>query len=52
MDSYYIFIVSGQGVKVAVFDTGLAAQHAHFRNIIERTDWTNEHTSDDGIENC
>ncbi|MFH4973379.1 hypothetical protein AB6A40_000088 [Gnathostoma spinigerum] len=37
----------GQGVKVAVFDTGLARRHSHFRQIIERTDWTNEKTADD-----
>jgi membrane-bound transcription factor site-1 protease len=31
-----------------VFDTGLAADHPHFRQIAERTDWTNEQTADDG----
>uniref|UniRef100_A0A0N5CK37 Peptidase_S8 domain-containing protein n=1 Tax=Thelazia callipaeda TaxID=103827 RepID=A0A0N5CK37_THECL len=39
----------GKGVKVAVFDTGLNENHPHFRNIIERTDWTNEQTADDGL---
>ncbi|VDK51699.1 unnamed protein product [Anisakis simplex] len=39
----------GQGVKVAVFDTGLFEHHPHFRNIVERTDWTNEQTADDGL---
>ncbi|EFO21098.2 hypothetical protein LOAG_07390 [Loa loa] len=39
----------GQGVKVAVFDTGLGKHHPHFRQIIERTDWTNEKTADDGL---
>lgn len=40
---------SGQGVKVGVFDTGLAEHHPHFKNLVERTDWTNERTADDGI---
>ncbi|VDO51631.1 unnamed protein product, partial [Onchocerca flexuosa] len=39
----------GQGVKVAVFDTGLGEHHPHFRQIVERTDWTNEQTADDGL---
>uniref|UniRef100_A0A1I8EJ84 Peptidase_S8 domain-containing protein n=1 Tax=Wuchereria bancrofti TaxID=6293 RepID=A0A1I8EJ84_WUCBA len=39
----------GQGVKVAVFDTGLGKHHPHFRQIVERTDWTNEKTVDDGL---
>ncbi|KHN76164.1 Membrane-bound transcription factor site-1 protease [Toxocara canis] len=39
----------GQGVKVAVFDTGLSQHHPHFRQIVERTDWTNEQTADDGL---
>lgn len=43
-----LLIISGQGVKVAVFDTGLAKHHPHFQNIAELTDWTNEETVDDG----
>uniref|UniRef100_A0A915B2A3 Peptidase S8/S53 domain-containing protein n=2 Tax=Parascaris univalens TaxID=6257 RepID=A0A915B2A3_PARUN len=39
----------GQGVKVAVFDTGLSERHPHFRQIVERTDWTNEQTANDGL---
>nr|XP_002122807.1 membrane-bound transcription factor site-1 protease [Ciona intestinalis] len=39
----------GQGVKVAIFDTGLPAKHPHFKNVIERSDWTDEETSDDGL---
>ena len=38
----------GKGVRVAVFDTGLADSHPHFRNIKDRTNWTNEHTLLDG----
>ena len=38
---------SGKGVKVAIFDTGLSKYHSHFKNVMERTDWTNEHTLDD-----
>lgn len=41
---------SGSGVKVAVFDTGLSEKHPHFRNVKERTNWTNEKTLDDGEE--
>lgn len=40
--------LTGQGVKVAVFDTGLSEHHPHFRQIVERTDWTNEQTANDG----
>ena len=40
---------TGQQVRVGVFDTGLDAQHPHFRNIVERTDWTDEGTLDDGL---
>ncbi|CAM6085532.1 unnamed protein product [Calypogeia fissa] len=29
-------------VKMAVFDTGVRADHPHFRNIKKRTNWTNE----------
>lgn len=45
---FYIFL-TGTGVKVAVFDTGLAKTHPHFKKIKERTDWTNEKTLDDGL---
>ncbi|KAK6630577.1 Membrane-bound transcription factor site-1 protease [Polyplax serrata] len=41
--------ISGHGVKVAVFDTGLAKTHPHFKKIKERTNWTNEKTLDDGL---
>ena len=40
---------TGQGVKVAVFDTGLPPSHPHFRNVKDRTNWTNEKTLDDGL---
>lgn len=39
----------GNGVKVAIFDTGLSLTHPHFRNVEERTDWTNESTLDDTV---
>lgn len=39
----------GAGVKVAVFDTGLAKTHPHFRKIRERSNWTNEKTFEDGL---
>uniref|UniRef100_A0A8C9VRP1 Membrane-bound transcription factor site-1 protease n=1 Tax=Scleropages formosus TaxID=113540 RepID=A0A8C9VRP1_SCLFO len=40
---------TGLGVKVAVFDTGLSEKHPHFKNVKERTNWTNEKTLDDGL---
>lgn len=39
----------GQGVKVAVFDTGIPETHSHFHNVKERTDWTGEKTAEDGL---
>ena len=57
--------VTGAGVRVAVFDTGLSKSHPHFKrikvkNIVhpdgslfvfcqERTNWTNEKTLEDGL---
>jgi len=37
-------------VRVAIFDTGLAQDHPHFKKgrIKDRTNWTNEKTLDDG----
>lgn len=42
---------TGEGVKVAVFDTGLAQDHPHFKSgrVKDRTNWTNEKTLDDGL---
>lgn len=34
---------------MAVFDTGLRRKHPHFRKVVERTNWTSEHTLDDGL---
>ena len=39
----------GEGVNVAVFDTGIAAEHGHFEHIDERTNWTDEDQLHDGI---
>ncbi|WAR11340.1 MBTP1-like protein, partial [Mya arenaria] len=41
----------GSGVRVAVFDTGLAEDHPHFKpgRIKDRTNWTHEKTLDDGL---
>lgn len=41
--------ITGKGIKVAVFDTGLSKTHPHFKKIKERTNWTNEKTLDDGL---
>lgn len=46
------FTVTGAGVRVAVFDTGLSEKHPHFKNVKERTNWTNERTLDDGELLC
>uniref|UniRef100_A0A5F8H9C3 Membrane-bound transcription factor site-1 protease n=1 Tax=Monodelphis domestica TaxID=13616 RepID=A0A5F8H9C3_MONDO len=40
---------TGASVRVAVFDTGLSEKHPHFKNVKERTNWTNERTLDDGL---
>ncbi len=42
---------SGKGVKVAIFDTGLAEDHPHFKKgrLKDRTNWTTEKTLDDGL---
>eukprot|EP00050_Salpingoeca_kvevrii_P008782 m.305085 g.305085 ORF g.305085 m.305085 type:complete len:1053 (+) comp17496_c0_seq1:79-3237(+) len=40
---------SGAGVSVAIFDTGLAENHPHFRHIEERINWTDEDTLEDEI---
>ena len=41
--------VTGAGVKVAIFDTGLSKTHPHFKKIRERTNWTNEKTLNDEL---
>lgn len=41
--------ITGKGIKVAVFDTGLSKKHPHFKNVKERTNWTNEKSLDDGV---
>uniref|UniRef100_A0A0E0DXF0 Uncharacterized protein n=1 Tax=Oryza meridionalis TaxID=40149 RepID=A0A0E0DXF0_9ORYZ len=40
---------TGRKVKMAIFDTGIRADHPHFRNIKERTNWTNEDTLNDNL---
>ena len=41
--------VTGAGIKVAVFDTGVYQDHPHFRNVEERLNWTDEPSLDDGV---
>jgi membrane-bound transcription factor site-1 protease len=48
-DFFWDKLYSGQGVKVAVFDTGLSSSHPHFLNVVERTDWTDEGTLEDYV---
>ncbi|XP_065848954.1 subtilisin-like protease SBT6.1 isoform X2 [Euphorbia lathyris] len=40
---------TGVKVKMAIFDTGIRSDHPHFRNIKERTNWTNEDTLNDNL---
>lgn len=42
---------SGQGVRVAIFDTGLSEDHPHFKRgrIKDRTNWTEEKSKNDGL---
>jgi len=48
-DALWRMGITGKDVKVAIFDTGLAATHPHFKNIKERINWTNENTREDGL---
>ncbi|XP_053212720.1 membrane-bound transcription factor site-1 protease-like [Panonychus citri] len=48
-DQLWAMGITGTGVKVAVFDTGLPKNHPHFKKVKERTNWTNEKTFDDGL---
>ena len=40
---------SGKGIKMGVFDTGVKADHPHFRKVKERSNWTHEDTLNDGL---
>jgi membrane-bound transcription factor site-1 protease len=40
---------SGSGVKMGVFDTGVRADHPHFRAVKDRSNWTHEDTLKDGL---
>ncbi|CRL02462.1 CLUMA_CG015092, isoform A [Clunio marinus] len=48
-DALWSIGITGKGVKVAIFDTGLSKNHPHFKKIKERTNWTNEKSLTDGI---
>lgn len=41
--------VTGSGIKVAIFDTGLNINHPHFNNVQLRTNWTDEDESGDNV---
>lgn len=41
--------ITGSNVNVAVFDTGLEENHPHFKNVIERLDFTDEKNPDDKV---
>nr|XP_039254753.1 membrane-bound transcription factor site-1 protease-like isoform X1 [Styela clava] len=40
---------AGQGIKVAIFDTGLPEHNSNFKYVKERTNWTNEKMLNDGL---
>ena len=44
------FDISGAGIHVAVFDTGIQDGHPHFPNIAEVTNWTDEKNDHDSME--
>lgn len=48
-DALWRMGITGKGIKVAVFDTGLSKTHPHFKRVKERTNWTNEKLLDDGV---
>jgi membrane-bound transcription factor site-1 protease len=39
----------GQGVNVAIFDSGLNDHHPHFKNVRLRSNWTSDNTVDDMV---
>jgi membrane-bound transcription factor site-1 protease len=39
----------GEGIRMGVFDTGVRADHPHFKRIRERSNWTAEKSLDDGL---
>lgn len=41
--------ITGKGINVAIFDTGLRKNHPNFKNVIERIDFTDEYNPDDTI---
>ena len=40
---------TGEGIKVAVFDTGVKKNHPHFKKVKERSNWTDEPGLGDGV---
>lgn len=48
-DGLWSMSITGKGIRVAVFDTGLTKDHPHFKRVKERTNWTNEKSLDDGV---
>lgn len=47
----YLWIkgITGSGINVAIFDTGLEENHPHFKNVIERIDWTESNNAKDNL---
>lgn len=48
-DALWAMDITGKGIRTAIFDTGLAKNHPHFKRVKERTNWTNEKSLDDGV---
>lgn len=41
--------ITGYGIKVGVFDTGIIENHPDVEHVEERTNWTHDDTLDDGL---
>ena len=41
--------ITGKYIKVAILDTGLEANHPHFKNVIHRIDWTDGNNPNDNL---
>lgn len=50
-DSIWSMGFTGQGIRVAVFDTGLSEDHPHFKRgrVKDRTNWTEEKSKKDSL---
>lgn len=42
-------MITGKGIKIAIFDTGLTSKRMHFRNVVVERDYTNENSLNDRV---